>query len=135
MADFLFDSVTQDLDFSKGLQITTNEVELARHALEQGLDLWWGEWFLDVTEGLPYMHREEESLPLNVRYFLGEEFPSLPEYITSYLDDYISSQQFIKSLKSSSHFDPATRVYTYSFRVALESGEEIVFNNFITETL
>jgi hypothetical protein len=44
-----------DVDFSRGLQFTTDRVTFARQKLSETLSFWIREWFLDLRQGVPYL--------------------------------------------------------------------------------
>jgi len=134
MADFQLDELTGDLIIDGGMKLITNPAQEARQWLEQGLAINLGEWFADVTAGLPYIKNPKEDLPSNIRYFLGDKFPDSPRFITNTLDKYINDQPFISSGTSEYTFNNRTRVYTYNFTGVLVDGTPITFRPF-TSTL
>ncbi|AUR87566.1 hypothetical protein NVP1101O_155 [Vibrio phage 1.101.O._10N.261.45.C6] len=125
-ADFLL-TKDGDLDLTNGLTVTEDMQKIVRQQFEQALDLWWGEWFLDVTSGVPYMQNPEEDLPSNIRYFLGEDIPTTPRYISDTLDKYIRSLPFIQSMESSYSFNTKTREFTYKPVANAVGGQVIEF--------
>lgn len=130
MADFLFSSLTGDLDLgennSDGLRITTDPKTEIEQSLAQALGLNFTEWFLDITKGLPYIKNPNEDTATNLRYFLGDKSPNAPQFIKSSLDSYIGGLSFIDSLKSSFTFDNKSRVFVYTYSVT-SSGMTIEF--------
>ncbi len=130
-ADFLLDS-SGDLDLSgDSINMTTSDPVIARQQLEQALDLWWGEWFLDITEGLPFMTNPNEDLPTNIRYFLGDKHPDIPKYIVNCFDNYLNKQPFISNISSSYTLNQKSRGFSYDFSATLVSGESISFSKYI----
>lgn len=54
MSDLLMDFATNDLMITNGdLSLATGDVAIQQD-LQQRLQLWLGEWFLDTTKGVPY---------------------------------------------------------------------------------
>lgn len=44
-----------DVDFSRGLRLTSDPVTFAQQKLSETLAFWRGEWFLDLRQGIPYL--------------------------------------------------------------------------------
>lgn len=54
MSDLLMNFATNDLQITDGdLSLATGDVAIQQD-LQQRLQLWLGEWFLDTTKGVPY---------------------------------------------------------------------------------
>lgn len=126
MTDFLLDEFG-DLKVDGGMELVTDYALEAKQRLAQGLEINYGEWFADITAGLPYIENPNEDLPTNIRYFLGDKFPDSAAFITNTYDDYIKSLPFILKLESSYTFDRQTRVYRYIPIATLKDGEVITF--------
>lgn len=125
MADFKLNLVTGDVDVSEGLQIVKG-VELYKQKIKLGLGLNLGEWFIDVTAGLPYLAINDPSIPSDTRYFLGNKDPYQEEYIKLTLDEYIIDYDFIQSVDSVINMDNAGRFFTYNYTGVLVDGGTIV---------
>lgn len=121
MADFKLDLVTGDVDVSEGLQIVEG-VALYKQKIKLGLGLNLGEWFIDVTAGLPYLAISDPSIPRDTRYFLGDKDPYQEEYIKLTLDDYIVDYDFIQSVDSVINLNNPKRLFTYNYTGVLLDG-------------
>lgn len=122
-----------DLDMSNGLQLAT-DIDEAVQRLDYAVNLWIGEWFADVSAGLPWLKNPDVDLgdTNNVQYFLGDKSVYSPANITQVLTDYIESLDFINQVTSSSYvFNNESRRYEYNFEAEITSGAEITYSTFI----
>ncbi len=124
MVDFKLNLVTGDVDVSKGLQIIRG-VDLYKQKIKLGLGLNLGEWFIDVTAGLPYLAISDPSIPEDTRYFLGNKDPYQEEYIKLTLDEYIVNYDFIQSVDSVISMNNSGRLFTYNYTGVLVGGDTI----------
>jgi hypothetical protein len=132
MADFKLDPVTRDLDVSSGLQIVTEGDEAAqRVSLSVGLNL--GEWFLNINYGLPWIKNNLEDLPDNIQYMLGSKKSDIARFIDSTITQYLKSQEFIKTAKSTYTYEAATRSFTYLVDIVTKEGEALSLTPFQTQ--
>ena len=121
MADFKLNLVTGDIDTSRGLQIVRG-VELYKQKIKLGLGINLGEWFIDVTAGLPYLSINDPSIPKDTRYFLGDKDPYQEEYIKLTLDEYITNYTFIDSVNSIISLNNPKRLFIYNYTGVLFDG-------------
>lgn len=124
MADFKLNLVTGDVDVTSGLQIVRG-LDLYKQKIKLGLGLNLGEWFVDVTAGLPYLAISDPSIPKDTRYFLGNKDPYQEEYIKLTLDDYIVDYDFIQSVDSVINLNNAGRLFTYNYTGILVDGSTL----------
>jgi hypothetical protein len=124
MVDLKLDLVTGDVDVSNGLQIVRG-VDLYKQKLKLGLGLNLGEWFIDVTAGLPYLAINDPSIPKDTRYFLGDKDPYQEEYIKLTLDEYITEYSFVDSVESEIEVNDPKRVFNYKYTCTLIDGNTI----------
>ena len=133
MVDFVLNVLTGDLDFgghnnSLGLQLHKDFGLEAAQRLNQAMQINLGEWFVNVLAGLPILRNPNESLPENLRYFLGDKASDSPRFVYNSFNSYITSLPFVTSLVSSDFtFDNKTRVFSYSFQAEIEDKGVITF--------
>jgi hypothetical protein len=136
MADFVLNPLTGDLAFgegnSKGLQLHTNIGDEVTQRINQALGLNIGEWFADVSKGLPYIKNNQESVGDNLRYLLGDHNPDVTNFIFKTLNNYIENLPMVSKLNSSSFtLDSSGRVFNYELKVTIENEEIITFPSII----
>lgn len=132
MADFIISPLTQDLDFgvnnSAGLQLHKEYGLEAAQRLNQALQTNLGEWFVNVLDGLPILRNPNESLPENLRYFLGDKASDSPRFVFNSLNSYIESLPFVTALEVSDFtFDHFTREFRYTFQASIDGRGVIEF--------
>ena len=111
--DLLLDRVKNDLVFINGACPTTGDrVDVVIQRLYIRLRTFFGEWFLDITYGVPYLERA-----------LGHKVSKTT--IDMMLQEQILKENGVKQIISfTSTMDNPTRVYSCSFKVKTDSGEE-----------
>lgn len=118
--------MTQILQTSDGdIAITNNKFSLTTHmsdeeiiqSLKQALKLFYGEWFLDLTIGLPYMQ---------AIFVKGTPV----EITESFFKETIIESKGIRSLNrfDSIEYDPATRKASIAFDVTTINGNNLTIN-------
>lgn len=129
MTDIKLDPETGDLLVEGGMQLVTDQEE-GRQRLQQALSINLGEWFADITQGLPWIKNNEENLPSSLRYMLGSKSADLSDFITRTLTDYIKQQDFVSQVTATADFDRSARTYTYNASVVGIDGVEFTLTPF-----
>ena len=130
MADYKLDPLTGDLVVDGGMKLTEDQAEEAAQRVSLALGLNLGEWFADVTKGLPYIENKDEGFSESIRWMLGDKFPNTPDFIHSTLTKYLEDQEFIRSVEASSEFDSRNRIFRYTANIVGENGVEITIAPF-----
>lgn len=98
-----------NLDYTVGIPFLANSPATVGQAVLTRLKLLQGEWFLDVTDGTPYLQR-----------ILGKHYGSNPD---AYIKQRILGTQGVTSILSyTSTFDGATRKFTVNATIATIYG-------------
>ena len=129
MTDLKLDPGTGDLIVEGGLQLVEGSEE-GRQRLQQALAINLGEWFADVTQGLPWIENPNEDLPSSVRYMLGRKSSSAADFISRTLTDYIQQQDFVFKVTPSYTFNRSTRQFTYDASIVGIDGVEFALTPF-----
>ncbi len=113
-------SQTNDLDLSSGnlivnSDLATNVVQKVQDVLNQ----FRGEWFLDTSIGVPYFQT-----------ILGQRNPDIGA-IRALLLGYILKVNGVKEVLDTSAiaFDPASRALSWAFQIRLTDGVQIAVSN------
>lgn len=113
MIDLALDNVTNDLifeDFDFKLYDDTNQIT---QNLAIRLRFMLGEWFLDVTQGVPYY---QEIFIKN---------PNQIQIESSLKQEIVNTEGVVELTKFQSNFDRTNRRYYVNFSVRTISGEEL----------
>ena len=131
MTDLKRNPLTGDIDVAGGLSLVTGRDETAqRISLALGLNL--GEWFADISKGLPWIRNNQEDFSESIRFMLGDKLPDADRFVAGTLDSYLRKQSFIKSVTSTYELNPRTRVFTYSANITGIDGVVITIKPFET---
>jgi len=109
--DLGIDLLTGDLAIENNDLILVSGSEQMAQNLKIRLRFFQGEWFLDVTQGLPFY---ESILVKN---------PNLPDIDNIIKAEIIDTEDITQLLEYSSDYDPALRTYTISFKVRSIFGQ------------
>ena len=123
--DFKRDLSTGELITEGGLQLITTNEELAAQRLTLAIGLNLGEWFLDISYGLPWIKDPDLDFDTNVRYLLGSSLPQPELFIKNTLDSFIKNQSYISSITSSYEYSKSDRFFHYTVKAVIDTGEEI----------
>ena len=113
-------SATNDLDLSSGnLAAVTDMATNVLQKIQDVLNQFRGEWFLDTAVGVPYFQT-----------ILGQKNPDIAA-IRALLLGYILKVNGVKEVLDTSTiaFDAATRSLTWAFAVRLTDGVQIAVTN------
>lgn len=107
------DGKVHDLIFVNGECPTTGDlIDVVTQRLYIRLRTFFGEWFLNVQYGVPWLEG-----------ILGQKVPK--SRVDMILQEQILSETGVKQITEfNSTLDNLSRVYTCSFRVMIESGEQ-----------
>lgn len=113
MIDFELDPVSNDLvfqDFDFGLVDDTRQI---MQNLAIRLRFFLGEWYLDITQGLPYFETFFRKSPnqIQIESILKEEI--------------VNTRGIVEITRFETNFDQQRRVYTVNFSARSISGEEL----------
>lgn len=111
--DIKIDQTTQKFVLQDGDLVLTTGVEAVSQFVSQRVKTFLGEWFLDITEGIPYF---EKAFKKN---------PSIIEVESMIKDVIMKSPGIIELTFFSFDFNSPTRVGTLAFTARSEQGEVI----------
>ena len=129
MTDLKLDPGTGDLIVEGGMQLVDGREE-GRQRLQQALAINLGEWFADITQGLPWIKNPNEDLPSSIRYMLGQKSSNSAEFVSRTLTDYIQQQDFVSKVTATYDFNRSTRQFTYNADIVGIDGVEFEITPF-----
>lgn len=129
MTDIKLNPNTGDLIIDGGMQLVEGQEE-GRQRLQQALSINLGEWFADITAGLPWLENAEEDLPSSIRYMLGMKSANLGEFVSRTITDYIKQQNYVSSVEATFDFNRSTRQFTYNAKIVGIDGVEFTLTPF-----
>lgn len=114
MIDFALDQVSNDLifkDFDFALFDDTNQI---MQNLAIRLRFILGEWYLDITQGVPYYEVFFRKAPnqIQIESILKEEI--------------VNTRGIVELISFESNFDQRKRIYSVKFSARSISGEELL---------
>lgn len=117
--DFKLDPVTGDLDFTGStFSLTRTIEESSQQQITIALRTYRGEWFADITAGVPYLTNDNNDVQL-----LGTTRKGL---IDSYIQSVVLSRENIVEIVSySSSEDPVNLTLEVSLTALTTTGETI----------
>lgn len=133
MPDFLATD-DGDLDVSSGIQVATG-IDECRQRLDYALTLNLGEWFADISAGLPYLKNSEaddlDDMDSQVQWFECVKRTN-PEVVALAIVDYVEDLSFIdKVISSSSSYNDKTRELSITMVLRYVDGTEITYSRYI----
>lgn len=133
MADFKLDPTTGDLIVEGGIQLIDDRYDEMAQRVSLAIGLNLGEWFIDISRGIPWIRNNEEDFSQSLTFILGNKRIDSPRFITATITEYLEEQDFIQSVEATSTFDVKTRSYTYTATIIGNEGEEITITPFETQ--
>lgn len=109
MSGILLDA-NGDMAIEGGKLVLTSGVEATRQRLEQRLKLFFGEWFLDKSRGVPYFEQ----------VFTKQPNPTLIDAV--FKREILLDPAMRELQEFSLDLDPETRVLTVRFRARTDDG-------------
>jgi hypothetical protein len=123
MTDIFLDPLTNDIQLTNNvMRLTANTEELSRQRVQIWLGIFKGEWFANITAGIPYLVNDN-----NPEQLLGVTSKATFDL---FIKTGITTRSGIVDLLSySSTLDNSTRTLTISFEASTETGEIVSVDN------
>lgn len=122
--DLYMNPETHDLDLQGGVaRFTQNDIELTRQRLDITLNMYRGEWFANILEGVPYIANKNNKVHL-----LGKTDKATFDL---YMREAIIGTEGVAAIEFyNSVVDNTARTITINTRIVDISGEFIDIENF-----
>lgn len=114
MIDFALDPVTNDLVFEDFNFFLLDDTRQIMQNLAIRLRFIFGEWFLDITQGVPYFE-----------YFFIKA-PNLIQIESILKEEIVTTRGIVELTSYEANFDARLRIYSVKFSARSISGEELL---------
>lgn len=111
MSGLLINTITGDIDITEGKLTLTTGLKAVEQRIAQRLRLFFGEWFLDKTRGVPWIQQVFKKNPN-------------PDVVDSAIKREILSEPQVRELQTFLlDLDTSSRVLTVTFKALTSEGE------------
>jgi hypothetical protein len=124
--DYYYDPITKDIVLTslKDLRFTQDIVEYTTQKIERKLSFMLGEWYLNVTVGLPYLAQNNNDRDDNTKNILVKN-PNIPWINNQFILQLDEIDTIDRIISFSSELDTNLRKFNIDFEVSLINGETL----------